>query len=376
MARSTIDKRANGKYRARYFGPDRRWYSRTFDRRVDAQRWRQQQLARIDRGEWVDPNAGYRTFGEIAERWEAGQLANRPSTRERDHNYLNSLILPHLGIEPLSSISPALLEAWVAQLVADGKAPATVRKAWQIATKVLALAVRDRLIASSPAFGVELPRIEREEPLFLEWPEIEALATAIDPRYRAMVMVGGLAGLRIGEVCGLKVEDVDLLRKRLFVHRTVGVVNGSTEVGRPKTEKSVRSVALPPDLAEELEAHLAQMGDVAPNGWLFVSPKGGPIDSKNWNRRVWKPAVKAAGLPAELRFHDLRHSHVALLIAVGEHPRAIADRLGHVNVNTVLNVYGHLLDGTDEAAAERIGERIASYSRPEAMERRILSLRN
>ena len=376
MARSTIDKRANGKYRARYFGPDRRWHSRTFDRRVDAQRWRQQQLARIDRGEWVDPNAGYRTFAEITERWEAGRLAKRPSTQERDHNYLNSLILPHLGSEPLSSISPALLEAWVAQLVADGKAPATVRKAWQITTSVLALAVRDRLISSSPAFGVELPRIEREEPLFLEWPDIAALADAIDQRYRAMVMVGALAGLRIGEVCGLKVEDVDLLHKRLFVRRTVGVVNGSTATGRPKTEKSVRNVALPPSLVEELEAHLTQLGDVPPDGWLFASPMGGPIDSKNWSRRMWKPAVKAAGLPAELRFHDLRHSHVALLIAVGEHPRAIADRLGHVNVNTVLNVYGHLLEGTDEAAAERIGKRIASYSRPEAVDREIVFLRN
>lgn len=364
MARSTIDKRPNGRYRSRYVGPDRRWHSKTFDRRVDAQRWRQQQLGRIDRGEWVDPNAGSRTFGETAERWESGRLAKRPSTRQRDHDYLNSLILPHLGPKPLSSITPSVLEAWVAQIVADGKAPATVRKAWQIASSVLALAVRDRLIASSPAFGVELPRVERDEPLFLEWPEVEELANTIDQRYRAMVMVGALAGLRVGEVCGLKVEDIDLLRRRLFVRRTVGNVNGSTEAGRPKTEKSFRSVALPPVLVGELETHLGQLSDSGPDAWLFPSPKGGPIDSKNWNRRVWKPAAKAAGLPERLRFHDLRHSHVALLIEVGEHPRAIADRLGHTNVNTVLNVYGHLLEGTDEAAANRIDERIASYSRP------------
>ena len=196
----------------------------------------------------------------------------------------------------------------------------------------------------------------------------------IDQRYRAMVIVGALAGLRIGEVCGLKVEDVDLLRKRLSVHRTVGNVDGTAEVGRPKTEKSVRTVALPPTLVTELEAHFDHLRGPSADAWLLASPMGGPINSKNWNRRVWKPAVEAARLSPRLRFHDLRHSHVALLIAVGEHPRAIADRLGHVNVNTVLNVYGHLLEGADEAAAERIGERIASYSRPEAEQPNVVAL--
>ena len=80
-------------------------------------------------------------------------------------------------------------------------------------------------------------------------------------------------------------------------------------------------------------------------------------------RRVWKPALEAADLDPGLGTHTLRRSQVALLIAQGEHPKVIADRLGHTSVRTVLDVYGHLYEGTDKAAAERLNEQIESLSR-------------
>lgn len=86
MAGTTIDRRDNGRYRARYEGLDRRWRSRTFDRKVDAQRWLNNELAKLDRGEWVDPRAGRTTFDRIAERWMASRTALRPGTRIRDRS--------------------------------------------------------------------------------------------------------------------------------------------------------------------------------------------------------------------------------------------------------------------------------------------------
>jgi integrase len=80
-------------------------------------------------------------------------------------------------------------------------------------------------------------------------------------------------------------------------------------------------------------------------------------------RRVWKPALEAAGLDQNLGTHTLRRSQVALLIAQGEHPKVIADRLGHTSVRTVLDVYGHLYEGADQSAAERLNEQIESLSR-------------
>ena len=164
MARTTIDQRENGRYRARCQGLDQRWRSRTFDRRLDAQRWLTNELAKLDRGEWVDPRAGRTRFELVAERWMAGRVALREGTQARDLSYLNSLVLPTLGSRAVGTIQPSDLEAWVADLMAADKAPATIQKAWQIASGVLRLAVRDRLIPLSPARDVRLPKIERREP--------------------------------------------------------------------------------------------------------------------------------------------------------------------------------------------------------------------
>jgi integrase len=89
------------------------------------------------------------------------------------------------------------------------------------------------------------------------------------------------------------------------------------------------------------------------DGPIFTAPDGGPLRRAGFRNRAWKPAVKASvGEP--LRFHDLRHSHVALLIDRGTHPAVIAARLGHTSVTTVLDVYGHLYDGLDRSAADTL----------------------
>jgi integrase len=81
---------------------------------------------------------------------------------------------------------------------------------------------------------------------------------------------------------------------------------------------------------------------------------GGPVRRSNFRRRVWLPAVQASvGEP--MRFHDLRYTHVAMLIAQGEHPKTIQARLGHRSISTTLDTYGHLFEGLDEAAADRLG---------------------
>ena len=363
MARTTIDRRENGRYRARYQGPDRRWRSRTFDRKVDAQRWLTNELVKVDRGEWVDPRAGQEVFESVAERWMAGRVALRESTRARDRSCLNSLVLPHLGKRPVGSVQPSDLEAWVAELVIAGKAATTVQKAWQIASGVFRLAVRDRLIALSPARDVQLPKIERREPVALTVGEVMTLADAIDPRYRALVLVGAFGGLRIGELAGLQLGDFDPLRSLLRVRRTAADVRGRVIVGPPKTAKSIRTVALPRSITDQLVEHMARLEETGPEAWLFPAPKGGPIRRTAWTRRVWKPALAAAGLKQDLGTHTLRRSQVALLIAQGEHPKVIADRLGHTSVRTVLDVYGHLYEGADEAAAERLDAQIASQPR-------------
>jgi len=101
---------------------------------------------------------------------------------------------------------------------------------------------------------------------------------------------------------------------------------------------------------------------------VFTTPDGQLLRRTSFSRRTWAPAV-AASVGEPCRFHDLRHSHVALLIAQGEHPKTIASRLGHTSVRTVLDAYGHLFEGLDRAAAERldsiVSQHLAASPRPE-----------
>ncbi|MGH9227076.1 MAG: tyrosine-type recombinase/integrase [Acidimicrobiales bacterium] len=101
-------------------------------------------------------------------------------------------------------------------------------------------------------------------------------------------------------------------------------------------------------------AHLANRPH-SPTDLVFTAPKGGPLQHRTFYRRYFRPAVAATGLPEALRFHDLRHTAAALLIAQGAHPRAIMERLGHSSTTITMNVYGHLFPNLDEALTRRPG---------------------
>ena len=188
---------------------------------------------------------------------------------------------------------------------------------------------------------------------FLSPAEIIHLANLIDLRYRALVLTAGYTGGRFGELAALRIghEGLDLLRKKMTIQTTLTEVRGHVTLGPPKTQAANRSVSLPRFIVDELAHHLEnQSGD-----HVFTSPDGKPLRRHNFRRRVWVPGVKAAGLNG-LRFHDLRHSHAAMLIAAGEHPKLISARLGHSTIRTTLDTYGHLLPGLDEAAADRLDQ--------------------
>ena len=183
---------------------------------------------------------------------------------------------------------------------------------------------------------------------------MDGLVEATEPMYQALVLTGAYTGLRFGELAALGVSDLDLLRRSLIVRRSLTEVQGSLHVGDPKTAASRRQVSLPPFLCDKLGRYLAEFPP-ARESLVFTDPKGGMIRRTNWRRRVWLPAVKAS-VEQPMRFHDLRHTHVAMLISQGEHPKTIQARLGHSSIKTTLDTYGHLFEGLNAAAADRLEE--------------------
>jgi integrase len=166
-----------------------------------------------------------------------------------------------------------------------------------------------------------------------------------------VVLVGAYGGLRIGELAGLRRSRVVLLRGTVQVAEIVVEVGGVLHMGPPKTRASRRTVGLPRFVVEELAAHLAAPGD--PEGLVFTAPQGGPLRLPAFRARVWRPAVRAAGLDG-LRIHDLRHTAVALWIAAGANPKEVSARAGHSSVSFTLDRYGPLYPEADAALRERL----------------------
>jgi integrase len=361
---ASIAKREDGKYRARYRDPAGKQHARHFTRKVDATAWLDKIRGELVKGDYIDPAGAKTIFDEWAQRVHASTVNLRPSTRARDDSCYRVHVEPAFGGLPLGAIDHLAVREWIAALSASELSAATVQKCAQVLAKIMRAAVDAGLIASSPCERQPLPRIERQEMLFLGPDEIVRLADAIDEPYRPLVLVGAYSGLRAGELFALRRGRVDLLRGRVDVAETLVEVRGQLHFGPPKTRAGLRSVPLPRSVVDVLTTHVAGL---EPGELVFPSAEGGPVWPRAWRRRVWHPGCVAAGLGTltrdeqnmrvhyeGLRLHDLRHTAVALWIAAGASPKEVAVRAGHTSVSTVLDRYGHLLAGTEERTTEAL----------------------
>jgi hypothetical protein len=169
------------RWRARYRDPSGRERSRSFLRKVDAERF----LVSIEdaklRGAYVDPAAGRVPFSEWAERWERTTVSLRPNTRKDYRTLLKNQVLPAFGGMTLVAIDALAVREWVAELVANGLSPKRARKAHQVLSQILASAVDGGRFPRNVAEGIKLPKVQRKEMHFLTAAQVQALAEAIEP---------------------------------------------------------------------------------------------------------------------------------------------------------------------------------------------------
>ncbi len=162
-------------------------------------------------------------------------------------------------------------------------------------------------------------------------------------------------GVRAGELWAIRRGRISLGLRQIEIAESLSEAHGQIQFKAPKTYER-RTVSVLASLRPELEEHLAGLPD-DPDALLFPSPEGGgPMRHSNFCHRYFKPAVRAGGLPEATRFHDLRHTYAALLIAEGAHPKAVQERMGHRSIQTTFNVYGHLLPKLQEEIDDQLDE--------------------
>jgi integrase len=360
-----IEKRGPGRWRARYREPGGAERSRTFKRRVDAERFitgvEHSKLA----GSYVDPAAGRTTFRSYAECWRKLQ-PHRASTATSLETDLRLHVYPTLGERPLGAIRAsevqALVTTWSTRL-----ASTTLARVYGRVTAVFRAAVHDRVIPTSPCLDVRLPRATSNAvSKVLTSEQVFELADAMPRRYRGAILVGAGTGLRPGELFGLTVDRVDFLRRLMRVDRQLVRARGAgVRLDGLKTSASYRTVPLPTVVIDALASHLVDY-PADELGLVFTNERGGPVQQHPFSV-AWRKAQESSGIPSWATPHDLRHYYASLLIRAGASVKVVQARLGHSSAKVTLDVYSHLWpddeDRTRAAVDDELGA-LAAYPRP------------
>ena len=288
----------------------------------------------------------------------AGPSRQAAQSVERDRIGL-ARFLQALGSVELGRLTPLDIQAVVSER-AETVSPATVHRDVAALRAVLGSAVDADMIGRSPLRKIALPKRRAPERSTLEPHELAALVDEMPARFRALVLVAGVLGLRWGEAIALRVRDIHTLKRTITVAQTVEELNGTVRVvPETKTDASRRTIAALPFLIEVLAAHLAAYRPgIGPDDLVFVGDKGGVL-RRSFSQRVFNPAVQRAGLDG-LTFHGLRHAAVSAMVSEGVHPKIMAKRAGHSTSRLTLDLYSHVSDQADKDAASLLQTRFAT----------------
>ncbi len=353
---------ASGRWQARYSVDGVRLAAPiTFRTKGDAEAFLAAVRTDLERGTWVDPDRGRIALRDYAWRWLDQKVNLRPRTWEQYELNLRRHILPYLGDDELSSITTARVREWRAGLLRAGKpGAASVAKAYRLLHGVLATAVEDELITRNPCTlrGATAERAA-ERPV-ATIPQVLALADAVEPPYRALVLLAGFTGLRLGELRGLRRSRVDLVAGTVRVTEQIQeLASGEMVVGPPKSDAGRRTVAIPAVLVPVVAEHLERCCEANPEALVFRSSAGTPLSRKTFYRQ-WHRATQAVGLEG-FRFHDLRHTANTLSAMTGASTRELMARMGHSSPRAAL-LYQHATSDRDLAIANAVSDLIARHA--------------
>jgi integrase len=343
----------------------------------DAKRALREVLVAVDKGELVDPSK--QLVGAYLEEWLAG-LRLAPSTVASYRKNVRLHIEPYIGTVPLASLTTARIDALYRQLERGGRAdhkageglsPRTVRYVHTILSAGLGAAVKHHRLTRNPAATASPPTAKQARaPEMHAW-TAEQLAgflgwSAGSSLHHAAWRLLAYTGMRRGEALALRWRDVNLDAGTVSVRRSAGVIRvkgegaaieeGDTKSGKP------RVVDLDAATVAVLRAHRKQRGSMAlqlarDDALVLGDQEGRHLHPERFTRTFGAEVArcrKALGDSAApvIRLHDLRHTHATLLLLAGVPVHVVSERLGHASPVITMQVYAHVLPGSQREAAE------------------------
>ena len=307
------------------------------------------------------------TLGEWMDKWldEYMIFAIRESTLDSYRGMVNNQVKPFIGNKQLASLTTADIQKFYNKIKKEGRvrehpvhgktlADSMVRSVHMMLHEALDMAVKERLLAKNPTNGTTIPKCNYPEKQILGDNQLETFLEAIRGQeyWCDFFYVEVMTGLRRGEICGLKWQDIDFEENKLRVKRSVSVKRGGgVNIGETKTETGVRCIEMPPSVAELLKNRKQS----AITEWVFpafLNPEQ-PIHPQAAYRKL-KVILKSAELPM-IRFHDLRHTFATHATQGGVDPKTLAGILGHTNASFTLDTYTHVTSDMQKSASAIVG---------------------
>ena len=303
------------------------------------------------------PDGPRRTLATYADEWleHRTQLAVR--TRELYADLLRLHIKPQLGAVNLNKLSGLDVRRWHKGR-SEATGPTCTRQAYSLLRNILNTAVRDGLLLSNPCQIVGAGSVRNPERPYMSRDHATQLVNALPLYLRTPTLVTLLCHLRQGELLGLQRGDVDLHDGLLHVRRAVSRTKAGPVVKSPKNGDA-RSVALPPEAADALRAHLAQHPGT-PTSPLFVHPSGRPL-ARQHVATGFTEARRLTWL-TQYTWHDLRHAGLTWFAQNGGTTREVMHRGGHRSAAAALR-YQHRSRKREAQLASRLFLRSATEPR-------------
>lgn len=376
-----IRKRSSGRWQASYIGPDgnRHFALNTFERKTEAEGWLRDErrdienakagvggLAQTDMGRlnWISPAQRKIAIGEsfpsamtledYGKQWIA-QRDVKPRTKIQYTALLDNHISPKLGKINVEHLRPAMIRDWYATTLLER--PTYRSHAYQLLHAICKTAVSDGLLSTNPANIEGATATKRKRELIVpDIAQLAIIADKIDAKFKALVLISAWCGLRYGEVIELRRNDFEYTAdsdEPVAVNVSRGVTHrGQCRIDTPKSGKG-RKVAIPPHIRADVQSHLDDYVDIAPDSLLFVPVRKGCHISDRVVRDAFRPACAAVGLTG-VRLHDLRHFQGHQLARVANQPESMA-RMGH-STPQAHQIYQGVVSGRDAEVAVALSE--------------------
>ena len=357
-----------------------RWSKRVGDKRA-AEAVASAVRRKIKAGEFkVDPDGPFPDFVGYAERYVEtyARTACKWSTYKSYQVILEKHVAPDWRGLRLDQITRAKAKQLLLEKQQAGLAPATVRNIQVFISGVFTHAYEDGIVTANPALklGRYIQKDDRRRhvnPLTRE--QVSAFLTTARqecPEHYPLLLCAFRTGMRLGELMGLAWEDIDFVANTIEVRRSYSHSHFST----PKSHKS-RLVDMSDQLNRTLLAYQrslrARFGGKLPEAragtetvhFAFPNRGGGPTDGDDFRKRVFYRLIEKADVP-RFRFHDIRHTFASLLLQQGESLHYVKEQMGHASIQTTVDVYGHLVPGSNRNAVNRLDDPALRLVRPSA----------